>query len=78
MKLNEKLIFYVGVFLEWYMGIIEAFEFGWIVCKLVQEDTPINVKTDEEVYRCFTELSKESSRSKKRNKNRKLLYRKLS
>jgi hypothetical protein len=72
--LNEKLIFYVGVFLEWYMRIIEEFEFCWIVCKMVQEDTPANVKIDEEVYRCFTELSKEPSKSKKR----KLVYRKLS
>ncbi len=77
-KLNEKLIFYVGVFLEWYMRIIEGFEFGWIVCKLVQEDTPANVKIDEEVYRCFSKLSKDPNKSKKRNKNRKRYYRKLS
>jgi hypothetical protein len=57
-KLNEKLIYYLGVFLEWYMRIIEGFEFGWTVCRLVHQDTLPNVKIDEEIYRCLSELSK--------------------
>ncbi len=57
-KLNEKLIYYLGVFSEWYMRIIEGFEFGGMLCKLVQDDMPVNVKIDEEIYRCLSELSK--------------------